>query len=101
MADVTIGTDRVKRGMAEMLKGGVIMDVIDEEQAKLTAERRSLIRSGDRSEKIRTYNFPQDRLTDHRIGQNFHNLPGIMEGNIKPIIDALRQAEQSQKLSEK
>jgi peptide chain release factor 1 len=55
--------------------------------------RRGQVGTGMRSEKIRTYNFPQDRLTDHRIGQNFHNLPGVMEGNIDSVIAALKVAE--------
>ena len=60
--------------------------------------RTSQIKTGDRSEKIRTYNFPQDRLTDHRIDENFHNLPGIMEGNIGPVIEALKRKDKEEQM---
>ncbi len=55
-------------------------------------ERRSQIGSGMRNMRIRTYNFPQGRLTDHRIGLSLYNLPLIMEGNLDPVVDALRRA---------
>ena len=54
-----------------------------------SAARRSMVGSGDRSDKVRTYNFPQDRVTDHRIGKTVHNLPGVMDGDLDDLIDAL------------
>ncbi|MEM6273739.1 MAG: peptide chain release factor 1 [Myxococcota bacterium] len=69
-----------------------------EEDAKLAAERRSMVKSGDRSEKIRTYNFPQDRLTDHRIGLTVHNLPSVLAGEIGDVITALRTHHQAELL---
>lgn len=63
--------------------------------------RRNQIGTGDRSEKIRTYNFPQDRITDHRINQSFHNINNILEGNLSPLIDALTNEDQQQKLAAK
>jgi peptide chain release factor 1 len=71
----------------------------DEEKAKYAAERRSQIGSGDRSERIRTYNFPQNRITDHRIGFTLHGLPQVMEGAIGPIIDALQKAHYDERLA--
>src|SRR5580704_2340300 len=71
----------------------------DEEQAKYAAARRSQIGTGDRSERIRTYNFPQNRVTDHRIGLTLYNLPQVMEGRIDDIIAALQRAEFETKLA--
>ena len=70
---------------------------LQEQQKQITEERRSQIGTGDRSEKIRTYNFPQNRLTDHRIGLNLHQLDRVMEGKIDDIIDALIAHYQAQK----
>jgi peptide chain release factor 1 len=69
----------------------------ERQNAELAAARKSQVGSGDRSEKIRTYNFPQNRLTDHRIGLTLHQLDLIMEGRLQSIVDALiahYQAEQ-------
>jgi peptide chain release factor 1 len=71
----------------------------DEEHAKYAAERRNQIGSGDRSERIRTYNFPQNRLTDHRIGLTLHSLPQIMEGALGPVIAALQRADYEARLA--
>ena len=64
-----------------------------------SAARRSMVGSGDRSDKIRTYNFPQDRVTDHRIGKTLHNLPGVMDGDLDDLIDALQMADQADRLA--
>ncbi len=69
-----------------------------EQHESIAAERRGLIGSGDRSEKIRTYNFPQSRVTDHRIGLTVHNLPAIMKGGIGELIDALVAHDQAEQL---
>jgi len=69
-------------------------------EAELSATRKGMIGSGDRSEKIRTYNFPQDRVTDHRIGLTVHNLPDVMNGNLDVIIDPLINHFQAEKLRE-
>lgn len=80
-----------------VLRSRLLQIKVDEENAKLTAERRELIGSGDRSEKIRTYNFPQDRITDHRINYSRSNIPVAMDGNIDDIIDKLQARERELK----
>jgi peptide chain release factor 1 len=64
---------------------------LEKQQQAIGAERRSMVGTGDRSEKIRTYNFPQNRVTDHRIGLTIHQLDQVMEGRLQPIIDALTE----------
>jgi len=71
-----------------------------EQQEKIAAERRGMIGSGDRSEKIRTYNFPQDRITDHRIALTVHALPSRMNGELSDLIDALVAHHQAERLKE-
>ncbi|MBI2589297.1 peptide chain release factor 1, partial [Candidatus Saccharibacteria bacterium] len=76
-----------------VLRSRLLQAKIEEEQTKLGDARRALIGSGDRSEKIRTYNFPQDRITDHRIGYSRSNLPGALNGEIDDLIEKLQTAE--------
>lgn len=71
-----------------------------QQQEERAAARKSQVGSGDRSEKIRTYNFPDRRVTDHRVGVTLHDLDGVMDGAIQPILDALRQDEQAKRLDE-
>ena len=72
----------------------------ERQAAERGEERRSQVGSGERSEKIRTYNFPDDRVTDHRIGLTVHNLPGLLEGDLDRVIDPLLEADQSRRLGE-
>ena len=71
------------------------LETFEEEKAAKAhaAKRKAQIGTGDRSEKIRTYNFTQDRVTDHRIKENWHNIEGLMEGDLDRMLDALRAAE--------
>jgi len=63
-----------------------------EQELAVGSSRKDMIKSGDRSDKIRTYNFPQNRLTDHRIGKSWHNLESILNGDLEPVVDALKKA---------
>jgi peptide chain release factor 1 len=76
-----------------ILRSRLLQIKLDEEQSELSEARRKLIGSGDRSEKIRTYNFPQDRITDHRISYSRSNIPGALNGEIDDLINKLRSAE--------
>jgi peptide chain release factor 1 len=76
-----------------VLRSRLLQMKIDEEQKQLSDARKALIGSGDRSEKIRTYNFPQDRITDHRIGYSRSNIPGALNGDIDDIIEQLHAFE--------
>jgi len=77
----------------EILRSKLYEMQIAKEHGERGEMRRSQIGSGDRSEKVRTYNFPQDRITDHRIGKKWHNLEKILEGDIDPIIKAFKKVE--------
>lgn len=79
-----------KERAVQMLQAKLDQMAQEEDDKKHASEKKAQVGTGDRSEKIRTYNFPQDRVTDHRIRQSWHGLPKIMEGNIGPIVEALQ-----------
>ncbi|MBK9417819.1 MAG: peptide chain release factor 1 [Flavobacteriales bacterium] len=81
-----------------MLRTKLYEDKVREVEAAIAAQRKSQVSSGDRSAKIRTYNFPQSRVTDHRIEFTVHNLPQVLNGDLQEVIDALQLAERTEKL---
>jgi peptide chain release factor 1 len=83
-----------------VLKARLLERAQEEQAAAIAADRRSQVGTGERSERIRTYNFPQGRVTDHRINLTLHRLPTVLEGDLDELIDALRERDQSQKLAE-
>ncbi|HRQ83675.1 MAG TPA: PCRF domain-containing protein, partial [Flavobacteriales bacterium] len=82
----------------QMLRNKLYEEKVRAEQDAVTAHRRSQVASGDRSAKIRTYNYPQSRITDHRIEFTVHNLAEVMNGHLQPLIDALQLADRTEKL---
>src|SRR6059058_5321409 len=84
----------------KVLKARLYEIELEKQQAALGAERRSMVGTGDRSEKIRTYNFPQNRVTDHRIGLTLHQLDFVMDGKIDQVVDALTTYYQTEKLKQ-
>lgn len=101
---ITCQVERSQHGNREralqMLKTKLYELEVEKQEKEMGAARRSLVRSGDRSEKIRTYNYPQSRVTDHRIGYTQHNLPAIMNGDIDDFIEQLRIADSAEKMTE-
>ena len=83
----------------QMLRTRLYEEQVRKQEEEISRHRKSLVSTGDRSAKIRTYNYPQGRVTDHRIGLTLYNLDDILNGNIKELIDALQFAENSEKLA--
>jgi peptide chain release factor 1 len=84
----------------QMLKTKLYEMELEKQQSEIGATRKSIVRTGDRSEKIRTYNYPQSRVTDHRIGYTQHNLPSIMNGDLDGFIEQLRIADSAERMME-
>ncbi|MBU0741264.1 peptide chain release factor 1 [bacterium] len=83
-----------------VLRSRLLEQAIAEQEAQRSAERRSMVGTGDRSAKIRTYNFPQSRVTDHRIGLTVHSLDAIMQGELEAVVDAIREHRRQEALAE-
>jgi len=101
---ITCQVERSQHGNREralnMLRTKLYEMEVEKQNAEIGASRRSQVRSGDRSEKIRTYNYPQSRVTDHRINYTQHNLPAVMNGEVDPFIEQLKIAETAEKMAD-
>ena len=82
----------------KVLRARILDKARQEQEAAVAADRRSQVGSGDRSERIRTYNFPQGRVTDHRIGLTLHKIDAILDGDLDELLDALITADQAERL---
>jgi len=89
-----------KHRALKVLKARLYDLELKKQNEEISSQRKSMIGSGDRSDKIRTYNFPQNRVTDHRIGLTLYNLSGIIEGDLDELIEQLKIAERAEKLQE-
>lgn len=100
---VVCQTERSQLGNREkamqMLRTKLYEEQVRKQEDEIARHRKSLVSTGDRSAKIRTYNYPQGRVTDHRIGMTLYNLPSVMNGEIEELIDALQFAENAEKLT--
>lgn len=101
---ITCQVERSQHGNREralkMLKTKLYEMEVEKQEKEIGAARRSLVRSGDRSEKIRTYNYPQSRVTDHRVGYTVYNLPAVMNGELDDFIEQLRIADSAERMTE-
>jgi peptide chain release factor 1 len=84
----------------KVLRARLFERMQEEQQQKVASTRKSMVGSGDRSERIRTYNFPQNRITDHRVGLTLHRLDGVLEGDLDEIIDTLNTTDQAERLKQ-
>jgi peptide chain release factor 1 len=84
----------------KVLRSRIYEMELEKQTNAISEQRRTMVRSGDRSDKIRTYNFPQNRLTDHRIGLTLYNLTDILDGDLDSIIEKLQIADKAEKLKE-
>ena len=82
----------------KILRSRLLDDMLREQDDKIAAERRSQVGTGDRSERIRTYNYPQGRVTDHRINLTLYKLEAVMNGDITELVEALITADRAEKL---
>jgi len=89
-----------KERAMKVLRAKLYEKMVEEQQSEMASVRRLQVGTGDRSERIRTYNFPQGRVTDHRIGLSVHNLEGVLDGEITPLLDGLAAADRADKLEQ-
>ncbi len=101
---VVCQTERSQLGNREkamqMLRTKLYEETVRKQEEEISRHRKSLVSTGDRSAKIRTYNFPQGRVTDHRIGLTVYNLSNVLNGEIQEFIEALQFAENTEKMTQ-